>query len=101
MSLGFVSIYYYVDRVYNDNTIHNYEADGDTFESIRVEAHRVFPNHRLVSMWLITGNDPDVDVTDDNGTVPDCVRHMEGPSGQRYGDARIDVHMSPIGRFEE
>ena len=99
--LGFVTVYYFVDRQYDDNEIHNYEQDGDSFESIRVEAHRIFPNHRLVSMILDTGNDPVRDVTDEEGSLREYNRQLNGPSGQRYGDARIDVHMSTIGVNEE
>ena len=99
--LGFVSIHYFVDRHYDSNEIHNYEENGDSFESIRVEAHRIFPNHRLVSMILTTGNDPVQDVTDEDGLVSDFCRQLNGSSGQRYGDALIDVHMSTIGINEE
>ncbi len=99
--LGYVTIYYFVDRQHDDHVIHNYEEDGDSFESIRVEAHRIFPNHRLVSMYLVTGNDPVQDVTDEEGRLSDFNRQLNGPSGQRNGDAIIDVHMSTIGVNEE
>ena len=99
--LGFVTIRYYVDRQYNDNVIHNYDEDGDSFESIRDEAFRIFPDHRLVSMILDTGNDGIRDVTNENGSLRDYNSRLYGPSGQRYGDAIIDVHMSSIGPYEE
>ncbi len=99
--IGFVSIYYYVDRRYDDNTIHNYNDDGDSFDSIRDEAFRIFPNCRIVSMSLATGNDPVFNVTDQEGSLSEFTYLLNGPSGQQYGDARIDMHLSTIGLNEE
>jgi len=102
MTLGFVTLSFFVDRQRAaEDEIHDYEEDGDTFESIRAEARRRFPNERLVSVIYYTGNDPVVDLMAEDGLLTELAREMEGPNGQRYGDARVDIHMASFGNDEE